>query len=26
MWWNFVGRSNEDIAQARADWIHQCPG
>ncbi|WP_328535510.1 pirin family protein [Streptomyces sp. NBC_00344] len=21
MWWNFVGRSNEEIAQARADWM-----
>ncbi|MFE4452940.1 pirin family protein [Streptomyces sp. NPDC056796] len=21
MWWNFVGRSQEDIAQARADWM-----
>jgi len=20
MWWNFVGRSHEEIAQARADW------
>jgi quercetin 2,3-dioxygenase len=20
MWWNFVGRSHEDIAQARTDW------
>ncbi|KUL58509.1 MULTISPECIES: pirin family protein [unclassified Streptomyces] len=20
MWWNFIGRSNEDIVQARADW------
>ncbi|MET8540803.1 pirin family protein [Kitasatospora sp. NPDC004799] len=20
MWWNFIGRSTEDIAQARADW------
>ncbi|NUK59562.1 pirin family protein [Streptomyces lunaelactis] len=20
MWWNFVGRTNEEIAQARADW------
>ncbi|MEV0489808.1 pirin family protein [Streptomyces atratus] len=20
MWWNFVGRSHEDIAQARSDW------
>ncbi|MQY08369.1 pirin family protein [Actinomadura macrotermitis] len=21
MWWNFVGRSGEEIAQARADWM-----
>ncbi|WP_445398365.1 pirin family protein [Streptomyces sp. LE64] len=21
MWWNFVGRSHEDIAQARRDWM-----
>ncbi|MGW7084190.1 pirin family protein [Streptomyces sp. NPDC054871] len=21
MWWNFIGRSNEEIAQARADWM-----
>jgi quercetin 2,3-dioxygenase len=21
MWWNFVGRSSEEIAQARADWV-----
>lgn len=20
MWWNFVGRTGDDIAQARADW------
>ena len=20
MWWNFVGRSHDDVAQARADW------
>jgi len=20
MWWNFVGRTHADIAQARADW------
>ena len=20
MWWNFVGRSHEDMAEARADW------
>ena len=23
MWWNFVGRTHEDIAQARADWQSQ---
>jgi len=23
MWWNFVGRSHEEIAQARADWMQQ---
>lgn len=23
MWWNFVGRSHEDVAQARADWEDQ---
>lgn len=22
MWWNFVGRSHEEIAAARADWEH----
>lgn len=21
MWWNFVGRSHEEIAQAREDWM-----
>ena len=21
MWWNFVGRSGEEIAQAREDWV-----
>lgn len=21
MWWNFIGRSNDDIAQARSDWM-----
>ncbi len=21
MWWNFVGRTHDDIAEARADWI-----
>ncbi|MFJ9038614.1 pirin family protein [Streptomyces sp. NPDC102406] len=21
MWWNFIGRSHEDIARARADWM-----
>jgi len=21
MWWNFVGRSHEDVAQARSDWM-----
>ncbi|WP_018534550.1 MULTISPECIES: pirin family protein [unclassified Streptomyces] len=21
MWWNFIGRSHEDIAQARSDWM-----
>ena len=20
MWWNFIGRSHDDIAEARADW------
>ncbi|HEX5532339.1 MAG TPA: pirin family protein [Actinomycetales bacterium] len=23
MWWNFVGRTHEDIAQARADWMSE---
>lgn len=23
MWWNFVGRTHEDVAQARADWEAQ---
>ena len=23
MWWNFVGRSHEDVVQARADWSRQ---
>ncbi|MVO87778.1 pirin family protein [Streptomyces sp. p1417] len=22
MWWNFIGRSHQDIAQARADWMN----
>ncbi|AYG79134.1 Quercetin 2,3-dioxygenase [Streptomyces hundungensis] len=22
MWWNFVGRSNEEIRQARSDWMN----
>jgi redox-sensitive bicupin YhaK (pirin superfamily) len=22
MWWNFIGRSHEDIAQAREDWVN----
>ena len=22
MWWNFVGRSHEEIGEARADWMH----
>jgi len=30
MWWNFVGRSHEEIAEARADWMagvsHPDPG
>ena len=26
MWWNFVGRSHEDVAQARADWADQLSG
>ncbi len=21
MWWNFIGRSNDEIARARADWM-----
>ncbi|MGE6731264.1 pirin family protein, partial [Streptomyces sp. NPDC059900] len=21
MWWNFIGRSNEEIARARSDWM-----
>ncbi|WP_328393178.1 pirin family protein [Streptomyces sp. NBC_00390] len=21
MWWNFIGRTNEEIAQARSDWM-----
>ncbi|MFH8606775.1 hypothetical protein ACH4D5_04725 [Streptomyces sp. NPDC018029] len=21
MWWNFIGRKHEDIAQARDDWM-----
>lgn len=21
MWWNFIGRSQEEITQARADWM-----
>ena len=23
MWWNFVGRSHEDVVQAREDWQAQ---
>ena len=23
MWWNFVGRTHEEVAQARADWEAQ---
>jgi len=23
MWWNFVGRTHEDVARARADWMAQ---
>ncbi len=23
MWWNFIGRTNEDIVQARNDWNHR---
>ena len=26
MWWNFVGRTHEDIVQARADWALQLSG
>ncbi|WP_066460436.1 pirin family protein [Sanguibacter suarezii] len=26
MWWNFVGRSHEDVVQARADWARQLAG
>ena len=26
MWWNFVGRTTEDIAEARADWESQSGG
>lgn len=22
MWWNYIGRSQEDIAQARAEWMN----
>lgn len=22
MWWNFIGRTHEDIVRARADWQH----
>ncbi|MFD8707998.1 pirin family protein [Kitasatospora sp. NPDC059648] len=22
MWWNFIGRSNDDIIQARSDWMN----
>jgi hypothetical protein len=22
MWWNFIGRSQQDIAQARSDWMN----
>lgn len=25
MWWNFVGRSHEDVVRARADWARQQP-
>ncbi|MFD0276306.1 pirin-like C-terminal cupin domain-containing protein, partial [Kitasatospora sp. NPDC127111] len=21
MWWNFIGRTNDDIARARTDWM-----
>jgi hypothetical protein len=23
MWWNFVGRSHDDVARAREDWMRQ---
>ncbi|TCP56450.1 hypothetical protein EV191_101393 [Tamaricihabitans halophyticus] len=26
MWWNFVGRSHEEIVQARVDWEHERAG
>ncbi len=34
MWWNFIGRTGEEIAQARLDWekgvrfgeVHDYPG
>ncbi|MGW2826583.1 pirin family protein [Streptomyces sp. NPDC001443] len=26
MWWNFVGRSHEDIARAREDWMKELGG
>ncbi|MGW3232711.1 hypothetical protein [Kitasatospora sp. NPDC001095] len=34
MWWNVIGRTTEDIARARADWmagerfgeVHGCAG
>ncbi|GGP54921.1 hypothetical protein FHS33_002782 [Streptomyces calvus] len=22
MWWNFIGRSHDDIVQAREDWMN----
>jgi hypothetical protein len=25
MWWNFVGRSHEEIAEARAEWMADGP-
>ena len=25
MWWNFVGRSHEEIVAARADWAAASP-
>lgn len=25
MWWNFVGRSHQEIADARADWENTAP-